>query len=673
MRKINVKANPIWTQDAALPNRHVVFKKEFTIDMVPEKAIAYIAVDTKYWLYINGECAVYEGGLFRESMPGCGYADAVDISPFLSKGENIIAVHVWYYGNQGRNSVDSGCGAFLFECGEIGVYSDSTFKCLVHPAYYNTDKPRPSGLYGGYNIGFDAKKDVENIYGGDTDEGLWGKSIEISGGLGDLYARPIPQLRWEKCESTDYETSNNEYVLHLPYAMWFSPTIEVDAEENTVIDIRSDRYAVNGGPGDENNAYNSQRVEYICKHGINRFESLLSLFGEKIIIRCSKPVSVLKLGYYESGYDCDLAGKYICNDKILNTLIEKATRTLYVCMRDNFMDCPDRERGQWIGDVSVQAPQVFFALSPSAQKLLKKTIHDFIFLRKGDVLVGNVPGVNYSELPAQSLNAISEVGLIANYYHYTRDAEVLKWAFEPAVAYLNLWDIEEGLVKNRKGDWNWYDHLHNIDIPVLENAWYYSALKFVRFIADELDIHKHDEWIDERMQSIGGAFDRSFWKGSYYASDNWVDDRANAMAVLSGLCPEQNYAKVRDVLLKVFCASVYMENYVLSALCEMGYPKDALNRMISRYYNLAMNDNSTLWEDFYILGTKNHAWSGAPVNIAFKYFLGLDTEDGFDTFTVKPAEGLFERQEASIMTRNGLYNITCDGGNVKIEKNEISL
>ena len=51
-------------------------------------------------------------------------------------------------------------------------------------------------------------------------------------------------------------------------------------------------------------------------------------------------------------------------------------------------------------------------MDSNAQKLAKKAISDFIHLRKGDVLVGNVPGVHFSELPAQSLNAISEMGFI---------------------------------------------------------------------------------------------------------------------------------------------------------------------------------------------------------------------------------------------------------------------
>ena len=133
-------------------------------------------------------------------------------------------------------------------------------------------------------------------------------------------------------------------------------------------------------------------------------------------------------------------------------------------MRVNFMDCPDRERGQWIGDVSIQAPQVFYLLGDSAIPLLRKSICDFIHLRKGDVLVGNVPGANFSELPSQSLNAISEIGLIANYFKYTGDLEILRLAFEPCIKYLSLWSMgEDGLVIHREGNWSWFDHLFNQD------------------------------------------------------------------------------------------------------------------------------------------------------------------------------------------------------------------
>ena len=40
--------------------------------------------------------------------------------------------------------------------------------------------------------------------------------------------------------------------------------------------------------------------------------------------------------------------------------------------------------------------------------------------------------------------------------------------------------------------------------------------------------------------------------------------------------------------------------------------------------SLIENENTTLWEDFNHLGTKNHAWSGGPAPILFKYFAGVN-------------------------------------------------
>ena len=84
-----------------------------------------------------------------------------------------------------------------------------------------------------------------------------------------------------------------------------------------------------------------------------------------LMASCQKPEHVLP------------TASFVTEDPLFNTLMEKSIRTLYVCMRNNFMDCPDRERGQWIGDVSVQVPQVFFVFDNEAKKLLKKAVSDF--------------------------------------------------------------------------------------------------------------------------------------------------------------------------------------------------------------------------------------------------------------------------------------------------------
>ena len=89
-------------------NSWLAFRKDIDIEKVPTSLIARIAVDTKYWLWINGEPVVYEGGLKRGPSIGGGYYDKVEIAPYLKKGENRISVLVWFFGKAGFSHMSSG-------------------------------------------------------------------------------------------------------------------------------------------------------------------------------------------------------------------------------------------------------------------------------------------------------------------------------------------------------------------------------------------------------------------------------------------------------------------------------------------------------------------------------------------------------------------------------------
>ena len=60
------------------PNTWLCFRKTIELPGVPGEMIANIAVDSKYWLWINGELVVFEGGLKRGPAPGATYYDRVD-------------------------------------------------------------------------------------------------------------------------------------------------------------------------------------------------------------------------------------------------------------------------------------------------------------------------------------------------------------------------------------------------------------------------------------------------------------------------------------------------------------------------------------------------------------------------------------------------------------------
>ena len=614
-------------------NQHAYFYFEADIDTVPASVRLDIACETKYFLFVNGKMVVFDGGLFRESRPGCGYWESVELAPHLTIGKNEITIDVSYYGNGGRNNKTCAKPGLLLSCKALSLFSNAHTLCEINNAYVAPAEHERTFLYGGGHTAYDANirpfslcpSKSPNAHPatvlGDYADAPWG----------ELYERPIPFFFFTEQIACTPEQRDGKQIVKLPYAMHFTPYFRIKARAGDTVVIHSDRYCTNGGPGDWYRQYYGHRIEYTCRDGEQEFEMRDWIFGEEMICTFSNGVEILSLGYRESGYPTEITATLQTDNPQVDMLFQKCARTLKACMRENFMDCPDRERGQWIGDIAVQAPQVPYLLDQNGLLLLRKAILDFIHLRRGDVLVGNVPGDNSSELPSQSLNAIGEYGILASFYATTGDAELLRLAFEPAVNYLKLWETDaDGVVTCRHGNWEWYDHLYNCDKNLLTVCWYYSALRFAKKMATVLNNPTHEAFLQARMQAIETHFEARYWKERgnyfYYASGEFADDRANALAVLSGLCPAEKYQHVRRVLLSVFNSTPYMENYVLMALCEMGYQKDAFRRMMCRYQPLIEAPNSTLWEDFFHLGTRNHAWSGGPSTILMRYFVGVNAD-----------------------------------------------
>ena len=94
------------------PNQWFCFRKQVECERKHSIAELNIAVDSKYWLWVNDSLVTFEGGLKRGPNPLDTYYDCVDISRFLKKGLNIIAIQVWFWGKDGychKNSARSVC------------------------------------------------------------------------------------------------------------------------------------------------------------------------------------------------------------------------------------------------------------------------------------------------------------------------------------------------------------------------------------------------------------------------------------------------------------------------------------------------------------------------------------------------------------------------------------
>ena len=676
--KNNWNAKWIWdTENLTEKNVWMCFRKKVDLDRLPEVLIADISADSKYWLYVNGVNVVFEGNVKRGRSENSGYYDSIDIAPFLRRGENSICALVWYWDDETSYSYNSsGQGGFIFEAiGDgVSIVSDKSWKVKRNSAYVDSCLYPPNYRLAEYSVYFDAREDMGDWTAVDFDVSGWENATEYAiggeGVYGKLYPRGIPFLKdyglKDYENSKDYENYTvkklfgERITVDIPYNAQLTPYLKVIASAGKKIRITT-----------ENTISGAVSSTYITKEGEQEFESLGWFNGEHITYKIPKGVTVVSLKYRETGYDTTFCGDFRCDDEFMNSLWQKSLRTLYVTMRDNFMDCPDRERAQWWGDATSEMIMTMYSMDSNSYLLYQKGV-DAMLSHVDDtkVLQTVVPiSGDYFELPVQQLAGI--VGFLT-YYEYTGDKAFVEKVYNASLDYLKLWEIgDNNLVVHRSGSWDWPDWGKKADMTAIENAWYYYALSATEEMSVILGKNNDSSFFADRKEVIMKGY-KNLWTEDGFKSDDVKkpDDRANALAVLSGLAEKEKYDTITKVLTTTKNSSPYMEYYVLEALCKMEKYEDARDRIKDSYEGMMGMDYSTLWEFWDSWrGTKNHAWSGGPLVIMSKHFAGIaPIEAGYDKVEINPQYNLSESLNCTVPSVRGLITLDYkkESGNYNI-------
>ena len=661
----------IWASTTSV-NSYVAFRKTFSLDEVPEEAVANIAAESKYYLWMNEELAVFDGASKRGATPYDGFYEQIDLTDYLKQGENTLVILVSYNGRGGNSSVDPGKAGLLFEmqAGDQTIVSDSSFKANRLRAYRNkgllgADWPNysQSSMLAEWNVYYDARESVGDYTASDFDDSSWENATVVAEAgaqpFNDTYLSVIPLMKFDK----EYTFLESEYIgqkltqdtiitIDLPENMQFSPYFELTAESSG---LRFTYYT---------NTLTSQgidsfRDDYVTAGGAQTYESLPWRSGSQLIIEAPAGITFTKIGYRRSGYDSERSGSFVTENEDVNTLWEKAVNTLLICMRDTYMDCPERERSPYIGDAANQIGETFYSLDENSWAMTKKTILNIIGWTKTDNCIPlRSPSLAANENPVQTLNFLVSV---YEYLLYTGDEETVRLFYPVAVNYLKLWDLnEDGSIVYRNGTFMWVDWGDGADAEVLQNCWYYYALSSTQKLAKALDISTDEAFFTERIQKVAAGFEK-FKKQGGYSSGTAYDDRANAMAVVSGLADEDMYDEILNILTTTYGASPYMEKFVEEALCMMGEYDACLTRMLTRYQPMIDDKDSTLWELWEKdAGTINHGWTGGSLTVLSKYFGGISPESaGYESYSIRLTD-TFSSLSMGVITPKGELTYSLD-------------
>lgn len=662
----------IWSSTPGIANTWMRFRKRVTLAKAPEIAPLRIAVDSKYWLWINGQLIVREGALKCGPTPTGSYFDSLDVAPHLRAGENTIAILVWYLGVNSSSCRSTGHGGL---CVDGVIRSDASWRLSrdasflpTEPILFNNQTVLPE-----WSTNYDARLAEPDWISERFDDSSWAAATAYGvppvAPFGDLVERPTPL--WRDSDLLDYPrqeritSSDGRPVLrcHLPVNLQVYPAIQVDAPAGETITIKVER--------------DWKTTTYHTRAGEQSFEVPAWGNGHYVDYTLPASVTVRRLVYRETGFDCDFSGQFECDDARLNTLWTKSVRSTYLNMRDHLSDCPDRERAQWPGDAVNIAEQAMVSFSSSALSIVRKFLREFIGWRTSDDIIwGPVPIGRFlgtfREFPGQSLLVLASTP--EQYLLHSGDVETTRGVIDVATRYLlRHYTVDEAqLVPHRgphgatqwgPGTQNWYDWGKNLDERLLDNTLYYGAIQSTRRVRAMLGIDDdHSAELEHRASVIERGFDRVFWNGAAYQSPDHAgppDERGNALAVWTGLARAEHAPALRRTLAEQQHASIYFERFPLEALYLLNDPMSAVDRLTRRYRAEIESSYTTLPEGFG--ENSNHGWGGAPILLATRHIAGVTpTSPGWRSCRIRPQLGTLQWARVSIPTIHGPIGVSLE-------------
>lgn len=492
--------------DKNLLNSHILFRKKFSAES-GNKTIIKISADDYYRLYINGS--------FICSGPAPGYPwhyyyNEIDITKYIRSGENTLAVHTYYQGLINRVWVSGdrrhGMICSITSGTKTILNSDESFKCHYHTGYSGSEicvKGHDTLFCEEYNsaaaqIGFESP---------DFDDSAWAYSVERKYTDYKLIKQDTSVLEYHDISPKAVSCSDDGIFIDAGFEI--SGYLDLYAEGNVNDEVLI-RY------GEELNEDGTVRYETRCNC---RYEDRWILSGKKdrfmpfdykgfryVHILCNPgTVDIESIKIKARHYPYREKASCPVNDAEIRKIWRLCADTVKYGTQENFIDCPTREKGQYLGDVCISA--VAQAILTGSCKMLKKSITDFAQSSK---ICPGLMAVSTSSF----MQEIADYSLLFPmtllwYYRLSGDASLLNELY-PVVTglagYFKKYERSDGLIANVYDKWNLVDWPENLrdgyDFPLTRpvgdgthnviNAFYIGMLKCINEINSILSKSKSD-------------------------------------------------------------------------------------------------------------------------------------------------------------------------------------
>lgn len=637
--EIFATAKWIWFEEKNSVDSYGEFVGEFPFG--GDDTYCRISCDSDYALYVNGE--------FVDSNQYADFErykiyDTLNLTPYLKKGKNRIAIVVWYFGESSQKYSKASAGLIfsVYTKHQTLLVSNDEILARKSKAYHSGRKQRISAQLG-FSFFYDASQEDDwQKVGGSTNDF---KPAVICEKTVVFYSRPNKKLRLlhEKRVKRMRKNHDNrtllidlgEETVGLPVLRFYSPN------EQVVQMLFGERLI-----GDNVARFlggNDYSFLYKAKKGINEYVNPFLRLGCRYLqIISEEKVDVHYVGIKPQTYPVKTK-QYAFKEKIDEDIFKLCVKTLRLCMLEHYVDCPFREQGLYAYDARNQMLAGYFAFGGRGYR--KYALSNLLLFaqdgRKDGLLSITTPCDSPLVIPTYSLFYIIAV---AEYLRYTK-AKAL-----PKSILLKIKEITkhfsahyQGLITSFKGDgaWNFYDwstYLNGYDrkfdgrADLVINCLYVLAIESCKTIENYLKIsipYTNIDLIKLRRNTYKRFFCEEKGLFGLYDRKDRFTKLGNSLAVLAKIVvgkEAENVCKKMQAGQTTEC-TLSMKPFYYDALLatdKIAYTQAVKEDIRKQYGEMIRKGATASWEtetaDEHFGMSLCHGWSAIPIYYYSNYF-----------------------------------------------------
>jgi len=596
------------------------FRKAIMFDELPEKLVIHVSADNRYHLFINGKRVCY--GPAKGDLKTYKY-DFIDIAPFLTKGENVVAALVYNAGKDKPMALLSAQTAFFLKSEDeqfSELNTDGSWLTYKNPAYkpisYYEMLFRERWFYGYYACGPGDNVDG-NLYPwdwekADFDDNTWKNAEELTfdgPAPWNLVPRNIPFMdkypvypksirltentkepkgflegksTWTIPSYSDAKILIDYGVLTMGY-----PELKIKAGKGSSIQVKyaealyeevnlkAHRDSVNNktmfGVWDIFKPDGGERVFRPLWKRCFRYVQLVIKTGDD-------PLEIISHQNEYSGYPYPEMATFESNDKKLNGVFDMCLRTLRMCSGETYYDTPFYEQLSYGGDNR-----------PIGMNSIYNSTDDRLFrevMRLYPQSENRETGLFKSAYPSRfdfdmGSWSLAWVQSLKDYYFFRGDAEYVKQFVDNIERVLGFYErhLDEsmgmlGTVRNQnfmdwsitKGSIPRADENREMHHKVLLTLYFVHTMDCVIQLYEQIGMQEKAKKWSELAASIKQVVKIYCWDNEKLLFRDYPDQQiysqhTNIMAILCGVINEKEQKKLMERILTYNKFDEYASSY----------------------------------------------------------------------------------------------------------------